>query len=311
MPYRIAERRPLGQEIKRLFDRQIVAAVTCLTGSPGAEGANRLHDARKRIKKARALLQLARPARPSLGDAWQECDDEMRIANRALGPLADAARRIETLALIRERDAASLPIATFDLARMRMSSQAAADLERATLNGVPARVVRLLDSVRRRALEWNLSAVDADAIIRAVRASHAAARHGHRRVARRPTTSAYHRWRRLVKRERHLFRLIDDLTGRRLKGKQRELAALDGALGELHDIDVLAAAIAADSPLSRHDTAQLLVVLRNHARQGRRHGDAIAAVLDEKPHALGRRLHALWGSPRRVAPGEPSWRRRA
>lgn len=309
MPYRIAKGRPLGQEITQLFDHQIAAAVSCLTDANRADTGRRIHEARKHIKKARALLQLAGR---SPGVAYQKIDDELRMAKRALGPLADATRYATTLGHVRTNDTARLPASIFDSVRMRLHANAAVVNDRVTRDAVRARTTRLLDSVRQQALGWNLRDIDEDAIVRAMLACHGATRQRRRRARGRPTIDAYHSWRRRAKREWYLLRLIEDLTGGRVTDEAHELAALDACLGRLHDIQMLAEAVAADSPLSRHDTARLLVVLRSQTRDERRRAHALAAVLNERPRDLALRIHALWGAPPRPAViREQPWLRRA
>lgn len=307
MPYKLISGRPLAQEVKRLLEQEIMAATTGLTRESAADKARRVHDTRKHIKKARALL---RTARRSLGKRYAEVDNELRTVNRALGPLADAHRVLETLAATRREGTLQLPPAAVSALRLRLESRAAALEEAATVDDVRGRTVRLLRSLMQAMATTDLVNLDRAAIVAEIRGAHAAARRARRRALKRPSVASFHRWRHPVKREWHLLRLVAELTGDRLKDERHQLAALDACLGELHDVDVLRAALAISSPLSRMEMQQVIGPLRARARDLRHLARRLSSVLDERPQQLVRRVRALWGSiPRpRGAATERAWR---
>jgi CHAD domain-containing protein len=310
MPYKLISGRPLAQEIRRLLDQETIAATTTLTQASPAAQICSVHDTRKHIKKARALLRMSR--RP-LGRRYLEVDHELRTANRALGPLGDAHRVLETLAAIRREGIVRLPTTTFSTVRLQLEARAAAIEAGASVDDVRARTVRLLKSLRQEVAAADLQGLDRSAIVGEIRDVHAAARHARRRATKRPSVDSFHRWRRHVKREWHLFRLVAELTGDRLRDERHQLAALDACLGELHDVDVLTSALAANSPLSRMEMSHVLKALRGHARDLRRLARRLSSVLDERPQSLARRVRMLWGSVsrRRVAATVSLWQHRA
>lgn len=293
MSYRLTGGRPLAHEVRRLLDQEATAAASALMHPPAAGHARRVHDARKHIKKARALMQMAR--RP-LGRTYEHADDELRVANRALGPLADARRVLETLAAARRAGVVQLPVTEFSTVRTRLESRAMAIEAAAEGQDVRGRTIRLLASLRQ---EWGSADVvklDRRAIVDEIRRTHAGARTARGRALHRPAIDTYHRWRRMVKREWHLMRLVADITGNRLRDERHQLAELDACLGELHDVDVLVGALTVTAPLSRKVMARLIRSLRAHSRDLRHRAHHVSAVLDERPRDLERRVTALWGS---------------
>jgi len=108
MAYKVMSKRPLAQEVRRLLAQELLAATSGLTHPPTAGGSHRAHDARKHIKKARALLQVVR--RP-LGMNYEDADEELRTANRAIGPAAEARHIIETLNAVLRAGIVPLPTA--------------------------------------------------------------------------------------------------------------------------------------------------------------------------------------------------------
>jgi CHAD domain-containing protein len=306
MSYKIISGRPLPQEVKRLLDREIIAAMSSLSHPlPGAQVGG-VHDARTHIKKARALLRLVR--RP-LGRRYLEVDDELRIANRALGPIADGRRILETLAATRRIGTVALPMTAFAAVRWQLASRASAVEEGAAVDDVRGRTIRLLNSLKQEIATTDLLSLDRDAIAVEIRDAHAVARKARRGAITRPSVDSYHRWRRCVKREWYLLRLVSELTGDRLKDERHQLAALDACLGELHDVHVLIGAAAANAPLSRTQMSRLLKALRTHAHDLRHLAGRLSPVLDERPRRLARRVRALWGSSRTrsAAPAVQPW----
>lgn len=308
MAYRIISGRPFEQEIKRLFDQQIRDATSGLTQPAGADAAQRVHATRKHIKKARALLQVARQP---LGRRYVDDDDQLRTVSRALGPRADAHRSLETLAATCREGIVQLQGPALSAVRAQLEARAAASDEEAVLEDLRRRVVRLLDSVRMDVASAEIASLDRAAIVAELRASHAAARKARRRAHRQPSVATFHRWRRHVKREWHLFRLIADITGDRLKDERQQLAALDACLGELHDVDVLIGAVTANSPLSRTDMAKVLKSLRAHVHDLRRLARRLSAFLDERPESMVKRVRVLWGATPRQAAVVRRWRHSA
>ena len=308
MTNRIQPAVPLGQELKRLFQQRIADAVSCISQRQGP--ATRVNDARKHVKKARAILQLARH---TIGDAYDDADEALRVVNRALGPLADAYRIGQTLDAVNALPEVRLPPASLSAVRLRLAAHASAIVERATADAIRARAIRLLDSTRRQSPDWDLTQFDRTAVIRELKDMHAKSRRSRRVACRRPSTDTHHAWRRRIKREAYALRVIAAMVGDRLKDERHELARLDKCLGDLHDVMVLIETIAADSPLSRAATAEALRQLRAVAIHLRHRAYALATVLDERPRELAKRIGALWGLAPRPVPREPvqPWLRRA
>lgn len=310
MAFRLMPARPLAQEMNRLLDREISAATSGLTQGSRADRADRLDRTRKHIKKARALLRLARR---TLAGRYDAADDALRTANRALGPLTDAHRSLQTLAAVRRAGLVRLAPATVSTLGVRMEARAAALEHDATLDDIRGRVVRLLESVRQQVGAADLRGLDRAEIVAAIREAHAAARHARRRAIKHPSVDRFHDWRKRTKREWYLVRLVRELTGNHLRDERHQLGALDACLGELHDTEVLMRALSASAPLSRVQMARVIRALRAQARDLRHQARRLSAVLDERPEQLARRVRRLWGSAprRRAAATVRRWQRSA
>jgi hypothetical protein len=112
-----------------------------------------------------------------------------------------------------------------------------------------------------------------------------------------PTPDRHHTWRRYVKDHWFHVRLLEGRCGNRLLNYQRRLEALDGILGEYHNVVLLREVLVADNALSRDEKAQCLRVVTSYQRTLRRHAHLLGARLySEKPRRFVRRVKRLWRS---------------
>ena len=285
---------PPGEGLRQAYQLQLASAMKDLAaGVPHG-----VHDVRKRVKKARALAFAARDARPA---AASDEDTELKIANRSLGSLSDAHRLELTVEKLRGFDPPLLPDDVVEQLRAALRRRLAAFDDIALRDGTYDRAALLVRSAKDRAAEWRVEAVDAVSVGEAIHDAHQMAAHLRGEIRKRPTVEGYHRWRRRVKLEWYLFRIVSKVTGDRLADDRHRLAALDACLGELHDLHVLAAALSTESLLSRGAAAHAVRVVRARAGDLRRHADRLSAVLKDSPRQVADRLDALWGMDTRRA----------
>jgi CHAD domain-containing protein len=304
MAFILQRGRGVGAEIRRLFDHQLGAALDALAAAPPEIG-----DARRRIKKARTLLRLARPA---LGPRYAAANRRLRKAGHSLGVLTDAAMVSETLEHLHGFDLRRLPPSSIDALR-RVFAARVRQLSSTEAVTTRDRAVRLLERQRRELANTAFFACGVHSVVTAVRAAHRDARAARQKALTRPTTQAFHAWRRRTKHEWYLFRLIDAEVMGGAVDDQHRLEALDGRLGELHDVAVLLDHIRAYSPLPRSATAAALRAVRAYSFDLRRRLRRLVDVQDEPPRELEVRLLLLWlsGSPLEQPRGSNLWARRA
>ena len=299
MAFRLRRGRSIGHEVTALYDAQLAAAIAKLTADATCD----MHAVRKHIKKARALLHVAVTAGAT---AARHADRALKIANRSLGVVADAHRILKVLPRLSGFDRVRPPDDAIERVRRRLQARAATFDAIADRDGTRARAARLLISARAGAGEWNSTRLDAGALTESVRIAHHQARAARRAARDRPRVEAFHRWRRRVKLEFYLYRLISDHTGDRMRYDRRRLAAVDACLGKLHDLSVLGGVLAAEPILSRHETATMLLVIRAASRDLRRRAEMLSLVLNDHPGEVRGRIEALWGTDA-VLPMEDAW----
>ena len=106
MAFRLKPGRSVASEIRRIVLRQIEAATVGLKAIGDPESDEAVHDARRRVKKIRAVIRLVRPA---LGKTSRIVDKDLRDVSRLLAPVADGQGIIATLDALERRYNRLLP----------------------------------------------------------------------------------------------------------------------------------------------------------------------------------------------------------
>lgn len=256
----------LAQAEFRTLERELASA------RAGKDGG--VHRARKSMQRLRALIRLLAP-----GDVrWALREDAaVRALRRRLGPLRDAAVRLELLESLGKRDLDEAQRARLALARKALK----ADLAR-LWQGRPAdsefweRVFRDVERLRGRLGQWPVARFDA-------RAAHAALERSRRKLLTaieaalgQTGRNLRHDVRRRLRRHAALRRLSAQALCRRDVGA-RLLLDLAREMGNEGDLWMACAALRASGPAA--ETLPLRRLLENERREAcKRHDGEMVAV---------------------------------
>jgi CHAD domain-containing protein len=301
MAFRLKPGASLRHEVRRLYKRQVAAAIACLETARASPDRDVAHKARRHVKKARAVLRLVRGA---LGAGYVSANNRLRTAHRMLGEVADAGAVVATLDHLRQFDDVHLPTRCVDEIRLALLAQANRVQREAEFSRLSERTIHLLRVALARQRELRLKARGRLAVVPELRSAHRAARRARKAAFDVPGAERFHVWRRRVKTEWHLLRLVAGVCDRRLLDERNQLEILDECLGELHNVNLLLAAVRRHSPVSRPETARVILTLRAYRRRLIRKARILSGFYDERPAAFARRVTALWGVEA-VAP--PAW----
>jgi hypothetical protein len=294
--YRLKAHRPIGADVRRIAGQQLALALEQLHAVGTARRDEGLHEARRHVKKLRALLRLVRPV---LGDAGAGANRRLARVSRMLAPIADARAIIGTLA-------GAPPVAGIDdgpegpPTRAALHAALVARTGRIDRKGEVDRIVpkarRLLLMERTRIDGWTLDATGIRAIAPGLEDSVRRTRKTMKRALERPTAANYHAWRQRVKDVWFHTRLINGRCGAGLAAECGRLEALDGCLGEYHNVLVLEAILHGERIVGRGDTMRGLRLLRAYKLSLRRQAERLAAqALRDTPRQFVRRVQRLWG----------------
>jgi CHAD domain-containing protein len=262
-------------------------------GTPGNDRPHHtelVHEARKAIKRMRALARLMRY---ELGEQeFDRVNSSLRDAGRRLAVARDADVRLATLERLQRRHPDSLAQAGIErlgeqLRRERAQTGVSAD-EHTTLAEV--------SEMRRELASWKLVEHDFKTLEPGLRRIYREGRRRYRRVRRQrgADIDAAHDWRKRVKGLYYALDMLGDGSkGARKSSKRAE--RLGEILGEEHDLWMLAAYAREHSDAFEGDSeAQAALVKLVERRRERLHRRALgrgARLYKRKPRAFTRRVH--------------------
>lgn len=300
---------PLSVGLRRLSLDEFDRAIGGLT--QGSDLDQAVHEARKSMKRLRALLRLIRD---TLGeDVYRAENERLRDAGRLIGPVRDSAVLVAEVSGIRQRYSSHLRRTTMEGIESRLIERHAAIKQ--ALADDPARlrdVVVALRSARARYRVWPIEGDDAagargrtpvehsfDVLRSGLERTYRRGRKEMRRARDHPTGHNFHQWRKRVKYLRHQMELLQPLWPEMIGGYVSVLTDLGELLGEEHDLSELLRLIASEPGLCDDAVERsLLTALAQHRRSevqtaalmiGRR-------VYAERPGQFTERMSAYWSA---------------
>jgi CHAD domain-containing protein len=258
------------------------------------EGA--VHEARKDVKKARALLRLYRADLDP--DTYRRENRALRDAGRELSALRDADVQLGTVDDLADRYAGQLPAAAFKRLRKRVRDEGAAHpAPAAAVDEARARLTRVLADID----DWELPGGGDNAVIKGLALAYARGRKAYARAQSDPTDERLHDWRKRVKDLRYHQQLLRPAWPEVLSAQAKAAKTLSDLLGDDHDLAVLDRRVRGiDGPAAEVSDVLELVAQRREELQaaafqlGRR-------VYAEAPKRFGRRIGRYIQTARREA----------
>ncbi len=226
MAYRLQKRETLAAGLKRVAEEQVSEAIKQLESPNDLK--DRIYQARKCLKKARAILRLLAP---QLGPLSKEESRRLRDVGRRFSALRDAqvsAQLLEEFAKYYKRHTALNPH-RFVLAQKQSELEQGSDW-----HAVLSESVGLLSATRKRIEDWPLSELNQKSVDDEIQKTH---KHSHKTFEHARQTRSpedFHEFRKAVKRELNQARLFES-EGRHID----MLKHLSDLLGQHHNHAVL------------------------------------------------------------------------
>ncbi|RZM78652.1 CHAD domain-containing protein [Leptolyngbya iicbica] len=235
MAYRFFADSTVEDNVHRLLQEQIEKAIHQLTHNFQKDPARSIHDARKRLKKARSVLRLIRKSIDK--DTYKREKNVLRDVGRSLAPARDAEAYQSTLDALLEAYELTLDISAFSDLKASLAGLHTVRLGKLiehedTLQNL---VGELKDS-HTRLQQLALQATGWDALARSL---HRIYRQGHERFHAAYETNndeAFHEWRKRVKDFWYDMRLLRRLWPPVMSAFEEEGHRLSSLLGDSHDI---------------------------------------------------------------------------
>jgi len=289
--FRLKTGQAVSSEVRRIVLRQLDRAVDELTKIGDPESDEAIHDARRRVKKIRAIIRLVRPVL----DRAHRADPALRRVSKLLAPVADGQGVIDTLNQLLRRYRTQMPRRTATAIRADLVARSRRIDLKAAKEHVLEKARRTLRAETRKVKDWRLSAEGFSALSPGLKASVRRAREAMVAAWLKPTAQHHHTWRRHVKNHWFHVRLLSARCGNRLQPYQRQIEALDGVLGEYHNLVLLHEVLVGDTALPPREVTRCLRIVERYQRELRRHAQILGIrIYSEKPRRFVRRVKALW-----------------
>lgn len=295
MDFRLHRDEPLPEGLRRLALHQLERAIAHLEG-PEGQGEEQVHEARKSLKRLRALVCLVRAELGPEQTHWE--NRSLGLTARLLAGLRDAAAQVECLDQLDAWSGIPHPRVRAWLSERKGNSAAA-----------PLAAGEILDALRWtqvRLDQWPLLRPGWEAIGPGVRWVYARGRRCLRLARAEGGAERFHRWRRYAKYWWYHTQILEELWPPLMAVIQAELDRVGEVLGADHDLAVLAGLLETQWPARRSKKEVLDLAVLIPRRQAELQAEALglgSRLYAEAPQALERRWGAYWVAWRG---GEPS-----
>jgi CHAD domain-containing protein len=240
--YRLEPGEPIGPGIRRIARGQIERAVAGLDPDARGELAPRVHDARKSLKRLRALVRLVRDDLAK--QVYRRENDAFREIGRAFSDVRDATVLVETLEDITARYEPELPDGVFTRLREQLVAERdVADAAIAERGEDLSAAVAELELARARVAAWPLpEEAGADALKPALRRIRRRGRKAWKAVRDEPNDEHLHELRKRTKDVWYTAQIARPMAPKRMRKLASRAHDLSTDLGDDHDLATLSAA---------------------------------------------------------------------
>ena len=197
-----------------------------------------VHEARKSLKRLRAVVRLARD---ELGDYVYRRDNRaFRDAGRRLSGARDSRVLLDTLEDVSERHPDKAPREALLPFRRTLLSQHANAQRRLQADDAAAEVLRELREVRARVPYWPLERESIESLAPGFERIYRRGRKAYRRALKEPSTENLHELRKRSKDLWYAGQVVRPASPKRLKAISKDAKELSELIGEEHDLALLA-----------------------------------------------------------------------
>jgi CHAD domain-containing protein len=242
MPYRLKSGESISEGVKRIALEETQSAAALLAGATARNRDEAIHEARKSVKKTRALLRLMRP---EIEPVYAKENTRLRNIGRRLSAYRDRAVLIETFDALQEKYTDDLKGATLASIRQGLLLDKRRQQRGAGMAQALQRIAAGLRAAAARTSRWPLEADGFEALAPGLTAAYRKARRAMAAVRAEARPELCHEWRKRVKDHWYHIRLVEDLWTEVMAGYEKSLKELETWLGDHHNLEVLKATLTA------------------------------------------------------------------
>jgi CHAD domain-containing protein len=297
--YKLRAGEAVPKGIARIARGRVDHALDELEGRTDSSPEEAVHEARKDMKKLRAVVRLVRG---EIGDQVYRRENEcFRDAGQELSGVRDADVMLSTLAKLEKE----IPEAAAGDLRQALEAHKIRTAG-GTRQQASAQVVQILTTARRRVGRWPLDEDGFEAVAGGLARIYRRGRKDFRIARADPTDENLHEWRKRVKDLWYHLTILRTAWPPVMDALADEAHALSERVGDDHDLTVLVAWADEHAPASAAAIAGPV-----ERRRGELQAEAFelgARLYADKPGAFMRRLERWWEAPAGVGQPEPAHR---
>lgn len=294
MGYRFERDESVTAGVRRIAREELDEVVAQLSHSQSKNRDEAIHEARKSVKKVRALLRLVQP---EMGDAYQEETGILRDAGRKLSELRDASSVIESLEKLQQGYPDELRRPVFDSVRRGLLNQKKEREKREDVTSVLHKIATELKAAGKRAKRWPLATDGFPALESGLEKMFRKSRAAFSKAQKRPTAENYHEWRKRLKDHWYHIRVLESTWTEVMQGYEAALKDVETWIGEDHNLVLLRQLLTAGPQSFGGEKSAEPVIALSDKEQKRLRDNAESVgrrIYQEKPRNLVRRIRQLW-----------------
>jgi CHAD domain-containing protein len=283
--YRLKESEPVADAVTRVARGRIDHAIDELRGKTDSTPVEAVHEARKDMKKLRALLRLARGELG--GQRFARENACFRDAARELAGARDSDVMLETLARVTELPAGE----GWELRKLiQVDREQRGEVDREAAAGSAEAI---LMEARKRVSHWPLEHDSFGALAKGLEKTYRRGRRDFRAAIDESTVETLHEWRKRVKDLWYHHTLLRSLWPPVMEMAGDQAHALSDLLGDDHDLAVLAGWVEENADAG---SEFFEAITRRRAGLQSEAFALGARVYAEKPKAFVKRVGGLWSA---------------
>jgi hypothetical protein len=280
--------------LRRVVKKQLQSAIDQLAGDRPSDDS--IHEARKSIKKVRAVLQVVGQ---DIGAGGRQLD-RLRQAGQRLSPLRDADAVITSAQAICAHDRRALSARSCAALHVMLRREKVRRTALARRDHAAERAARALKRVQGSAKGWAWQRVRFADLAEEVQRSYKKARRGLRHARGDNDPDTFHTWRKRIKTLWYALRLLEQRMPR-LRPLLSDLGRLETWLGDDHNLLVLRTQVMIARTPNEEQTpgARLSTLAERRQRELRQRALTLATpVFKSKPKAFAEHLRQMWHEQR-------------
>jgi CHAD domain-containing protein len=287
--FHIKKRESVAAGVSRAIGEQLHGACEQLNSDPESidEG---VHEARKALKKSRALLRLIRPA---LGHDYNVLNTELRDAGRHLSVLRDTEALAETAQRLKKQSGDTSVHRVLDETRRNLLERKKQILDEFMTRDELANSAKNLDGIAARIAALKMGQATPATMVEGVAETVRRGRKAFARAQGSGQADDFHEWRKRAKDLRYQISFLEELWPHVLEGYSESARDLEQSLGEDHNVSVVRGMLTAGG--IKRELNPVLAILDAEQQRLRRQAGRMGSLLyAEKPKQWAKRIALCW-----------------